>query len=379
MKDVMNAKTRRIFALYFHDHFEHLAVLTVGLPLFFVIALVWKGWNPLWLIFPGIVVLNYLILSKYFGFYSASKRDVIDGKAFEKKVTIDKIAVTPTHNMRSKFGGVRGAERLTLITTEGEKFFVTADKGEIPAIELEMFMAITANMTITYLPSTNFVVGMDCKRDYVDSSRGFSAFRALWHYNTADGENDSATSADFGIFGVIRNAKEALAKSEKINSERINRLNERDEEERRILKMSPDALADLSDDELFNAAFLRVIRTSTLSEDSEYPADCLENKKNVFEIIYTFAAEATECGIAPYLEGEGRYAAPYLSEALRLVGAAEHKALFDRFVYVYDIDLYNVPSLEDCEGAEDFDEELLALPELREILVGFIRNNITEF
>ncbi len=379
MKDVMNAKTRRIFALYFHDHFEHLAVLTVGLPLFFVIALIWKGWNQLWLIFPGILVLNYLILSKYFNFYSASKRDVIDGKALEKKVTIDKIAVTPTHNMRSKLGGVRGAERLTLITTEGEKFFVTADKGEIPVEELEMFMAITANMTITYLPSTNFVVGIDCKRDYVDSFRGFSAFRALWHYNTDDGEEAPATKGDFGFIGVIKNAKEALRESEKRAAERIERQNERDNEERRILGMTSDELSALPDDELFKTALLRVIRTSTIPEDAEYPTDCLENEKNVFEIVYTFSNEAVECGIASYLEGEGRYAAPYISEALRLVGAVEHKGLFDRFVYTNDIDLYNIPSLEKCDGSEGFDEELLALPELRELLVKYVRENIEAF
>lgn len=161
-------------------------------------------------------------------------------------------------------------------------------------------------------------------------------------------------------------------------------------ETEKYLKLTTDELAALSDEELL----------TTLHKRTEYAANTqwnlgegvakLPEAQRVFYVLYCFQQENANGGLCRFFVNNSRNLAPKVSDALGILGAEEHKALFDGFVTKNEIDvtylIYFIISNE-SEFAEqrnrypfdDFDIPYGELPSLKDMLVVYAREHIAEF
>ena len=82
--------------------------------------------------------------------------------------------------------------------------------------------------------------------------------------------------------------------------------------------------------------------------------------------------------------------APFVSEYMGIIGAVEHKKLFDEFISKSSIDLNGLSSF-DCDEADEFEEQYQRYPfdeyddkfydmePLEAYLKKFIRENLADF
>ena len=161
-------------------------------------------------------------------------------------------------------------------------------------------------------------------------------------------------------------------------------------ETEKYLKLTTDELAALSDEELL----------TTLHKRTEYAANTqwnlgegvakLPEAQRVFYVLYCFQQDNANGGLCRFFVNNSRNPAPKVSDALGILGAEEHKALFDSFVTKNEIDvtylIYFIISNE-SEFAEqrnrypfdDFDIPYGELPSLKDMLVVYAREHIAEF
>ena len=134
---------------------------------------------------------------------------------------------------------------------------------------------------------------------------------------------------------------------------------------------------NLSGDELVTALAFTLSDFDSLSpeEKTAYTAACLD-----LEImnggLCQFFANCPDC-------------VPYVPEALEAIGAAEHKALYDRFLADTGIDpLDPVFQTEDMDAFsrlyelwpwEDFDDAYLSLTPIPELLEAYVQSNPNAF
>lgn len=154
--------------------------------------------------------------------------------------------------------------------------------------------------------------------------------------------------------------------------------------------LTPEALAALPDDELFSAALARAESIVDSFDDVPEGFAALSEPQKVLYAVNYLEMEVNNGGLCQFFVNSSRAVAPYISQYLGVIGAGEHKALFDGFISKYEIDLTDLSSFEirrtrDFEKQaarypfDEYDDAFYGLDTLETPLTAYIRKNISAF
>ena len=160
--------------------------------------------------------------------------------------------------------------------------------------------------------------------------------------------------------------------------------------EARYLEMMTDELYALSDDELFDAVLTRTENKVDSFEEWEDGVNSLNNSQKIFYSVNWLEMEVDNGGLCQFFVNSSRMVAPLVSGYMGIIGAKDHKKLYDDFVTKNKIDLHDL-SFFDVDKTEEykkktekypFDEYEDAFYELEPLetyLKKFIREHLADF
>lgn len=151
---------------------------------------------------------------------------------------------------------------------------------------------------------------------------------------------------------------------------------------KKIRSMDSAELLKLDDDDFFDAV-------ECVCRDAVYDineSDIPLTQKYVYSLI-EFEAEVNNGGLCQFFVNSSSECAPYISDALGEIGAADMKALFDNFIGENNIDVtdlssFKIESVEDYEDQterfdfDSFDDKFYEDENFHELLVDYARKNI---
>lgn len=186
-----------------------------------------------------------------------------------------------------------------------------------------------------------------------------------------------------GLFSAIKNKikfKKELKKS----------IQEAKKREGRYLEMTAKELAFLSDDELFAAVMVRTESKVDSFDTWEDGVNALNPSQKIFYAVNWLDVEVNNGGLCQFFVNSSRMVAPLVSEYMGMIGAAEHKRLFDDFVSKYGIDLNDLASFDIEEAAEfeeqaerypfdEYDDVFYDMEPLEAFLKEFVRERLSDF
>ncbi len=149
-------------------------------------------------------------------------------------------------------------------------------------------------------------------------------------------------------------------------------------------------LLKLNDEDLFNTVYFQNLDIAEGAGDEENELEQFFGARRMVYILSLFDSEIQNGGLCQFFVNESSVVAPYVSEALRCVGADEHVKLFEEFVKENDIDVNNLVSFKVSSvraykkqtkrfDFDSFDNKYYELPSLQEKVVEYIKSNINEF
>ncbi|MBR6558876.1 MAG: DUF4375 domain-containing protein [Clostridia bacterium] len=167
-------------------------------------------------------------------------------------------------------------------------------------------------------------------------------------------------------------------------------IEESKEKEILYLSMSSEDMVSLSDDELFEAVLSRTEHKVDSFDEWEYGVNSLNNSQKIFYSINWLEAEVNNGGLCQFFVNSSRIVAPYVSEYMSIIGANNHKNLFDKFIADNNIDLYNLSSFDVDDADEyvkqterypfdDYDEAFYGMDPLEVYLKKFARDHLEDF
>ena len=151
-----------------------------------------------------------------------------------------------------------------------------------------------------------------------------------------------------------------------------------------------EELSDLTDDELYETIYFQNLDIVYSYESEEIALKKMDSVRKTVYILSMYEYEISNGGLCQFFVNSTRELAPYVSKCLAEIGATEHRALFDSFIFDNNINVYELESFitDDSDDYskqkkrydfDSFDEEYDELPFLRESIVDYIRKNINEF
>ncbi len=169
--------------------------------------------------------------------------------------------------------------------------------------------------------------------------------------------------------------------------ERINRALFFDE---KYINMSVSELSQLSDDELFNAVWTRTESFVSSKEDLLDGFNSLNEEQRIFYAVNYLETEVNNGGLCQFFVNSSRMVAPFVNDYMEIIGATEHKKLYDAFIEKHQINIRDLSSF-DCETVEDFqskyerypfdeyDDAFYGLETLQNYLISFVKKHIEKF
>lgn len=166
--------------------------------------------------------------------------------------------------------------------------------------------------------------------------------------------------------------------------------NEPLEKEEIYFKMSAQELLGLSDDELFDAVWSRthlVVDSYDIMNDGFL---ALNNEQRIFYAVSYLEMEVNNGGLCQFFVNRSRILAPFVSKYMEIIGATEHKKLYDTFIEKHQINIYDLSSF-DCETIEvfqsqyerypfdEYDDAFYKLEPLQNCLISFVKKHIEKF
>jgi len=172
--------------------------------------------------------------------------------------------------------------------------------------------------------------------------------------------------------------------------ERINKALKASALDKKYLEMNTDEISQLSDEELYNAVWMRAENIIMSGSDLSEGFNALNKEQRIFYALNDLEMEVYEGGLRQYFVSSSRFAAPAISEYMEKIGATEHKELYDTFIEKHQIDLNDLSPF-DCETVEDsqsqydrypfdeYDDKFYKLDPLHIYLIPFVKKNIEKF
>ena len=159
---------------------------------------------------------------------------------------------------------------------------------------------------------------------------------------------------------IIGKIKQCL-EMKKIKKNLKNGMAEFEEKQKKALTLSIEDLSALSDDDLFLAVIARTENKVNGFDDLEKGVNSLNQSQKVFYSLNWLEMEVNNGGLCQFFVNSSRIVAPFVSGYLKIVGAEEHKNLYDKFVEKNKIDLMDL-SFFDIERVEEFADKTQAYP-----------------
>ena len=186
-----------------------------------------------------------------------------------------------------------------------------------------------------------------------------------------------------GLFSTIKNII-------KFRKELKKSIEEAKENEKRYLEMTVEELSALSDDELFEAVTARTERKVDSFDEWEDGVNSLNPSQKIFYSVNWLEIEVNNGGLCQFFVNSSRMVAPLVSEYMGIIGAVEHKKLYDDFVNKNGIDLtelsfFDVNEVEEFEEKtekypfDEYDDAFYDMEPLETYLKKFIRENVKDF
>lgn len=160
--------------------------------------------------------------------------------------------------------------------------------------------------------------------------------------------------------------------------------------ESQYLQMSLDELNSLPDDKFFYAVMIRTEHKVDCFDKWEDGVNSLNPYQKAFYSINWLDAEVNNGGLCQFFINSSRMVAPLVSEYMAIIGADEHKQLYDEFVEKYKINLDELSSFDsdDWEEVEkqyerypfdEYDDAFYDMDPLETYLTKYARENLLHF
>lgn len=133
------------------------------------------------------------------------------------------------------------------------------------------------------------------------------------------------------------------------------------EKSEKYASMTAEELGKLTDSELFDAVYTRLSAIIDTANDIEEGVGKLNPYQRALFIADYFDTEVNSGGLGLFFGNSNRFFVPLVSDSLDKIGAAEHRALLDRFAADNGIDLSAFSSLGTSAAAK-FGNEWSKLP-----------------
>ena len=167
-------------------------------------------------------------------------------------------------------------------------------------------------------------------------------------------------------------------------------IEEYKQNQRRYLEMPSAELKTLTDDELFQAVLARTGDKVDHYDSLLDGVGSLTHAEQVFYVTSYYEMEVNNGGLCQFFTNASRDLAPLLADCLDEIPAADHKALFERFVRENEIDVNDLSSfiIDDVEDFETqaerypfdaFDSAFYQLKPIQDYLPPYVRRHISEF
>lgn len=153
------------------------------------------------------------------------------------------------------------------------------------------------------------------------------------------------------------------------------------------ISMTKEQLAALDDEELYSALLDRTDQKVEEGGSIEAGIELMNEHERVFYAVSYLEMEVDNGGLCQFFINSSRAVAPLVSDYMGVIGADEHKALYDKFIAEYGIDVNNLESF-DCGTDEEFsaqydrypfdefDDAFCELKPLSEYLIAYAREHI---
>lgn len=189
--------------------------------------------------------------------------------------------------------------------------------------------------------------------------------------------------------GVINFIKEAIEYRKMIKALDAS-ITEHIEKEELYVSLPKSSLTELADEELIFAVTARA--DSVIYKYSEFN-DGLKDLNDEQRLVYALNSlemEVNNGGICQFFVNSSRAFAPMISEYMEIVGAEDHRSLYDGFVSKYEIDLDDLSSFDSDTSEEfieqyerypfdEYDDAFYQLKPLETYLIPYIKANIDKF
>ena len=167
-------------------------------------------------------------------------------------------------------------------------------------------------------------------------------------------------------------------------------IKETQENEKRYLTMTTDELSALSDDELFSAIVARTESKVDSFDEWEDGVNSLNLSQKIFYSVNWLEIEVNNGGLCQFFVNSSRMVASLVSEYMGIIGAVDHKKLYDDFISKCGIDLNDLSSFDIEEVSEfeeqnqrypfdEYDDAFYDMEPLETYLKKFIRENVKDF
>lgn len=162
-------------------------------------------------------------------------------------------------------------------------------------------------------------------------------------------------------------------------------IKEQQEWEAKCLRMDASELKKLDDGELCDAVRFRIQSKVFASESIR-----LIPEEMVFYVVDTLDMEVNNGGLCQFFVNFGPPLATAVSQCLSIIGAEEHRAIYEKFLSEHEIDVTDLSCFEiqdvsnyiQCAEKypfEEFDDVYFTLPPVQECLIPYVRTNIEKF
>jgi len=213
-------------------------------------------------------------------------------------------------------------------------------------------------------------------------------FGRTYTYNFSDIQGLRRNQDSMTLF--VADKKVHIESMAVISDRLIGRINKALLFDEKYIKMSVSELSQLTDDELFTAVWTRTANIVSSKEDLLEGFNSLNEEQRIFYAVYYLEMEVYNGGLCQFFVNSSRMVAPIVSEYMGIIGATEHKNLYDTFIEKHQIDTQDLSSF-DCETVEvfqsqyerypfdEYDDAFCELEPLQTYLTQFVKENIEAY
>ena len=188
----------------------------------------------------------------------------------------------------------------------------------------------------------------------------------------------------------VANKKVHMESMAIISDRLIERINKALLFDEKYIKMSIPELSQLTDDELFTAVWTRTENIVSSKEDILEGFNSLNEEQRIFYAVYYLEMEVNNGGLCQFFVNSSRMVAPVVSEYMGIIGATEHKKLYNAFIEKHQINTNDLSSFDsdtievfqsqyERYPFDEYDDAFYELEPLQNHLVSYVKKHIEKF